>query len=62
MTLDEAKQMLGCKWDYELAAILGITPPSISGWNPECIPEKREFQVLKKISIKKYANLCSKFS
>lgn len=51
MTLDEAKQLFGFKWNYELAVILDITPAAVSGWNPENIPEKRELQVLKKANL-----------
>lgn len=53
MTLDEAKQLFNFKWDYELADILDITPAAVSGWDPTCIPEKREFQILKKAALLK---------
>ena len=48
MTLDEAKQKLNCKKSKDLAAFLEISPEAVSQWNPECIPKRREYEVLEK--------------
>ncbi|WP_215900679.1 Cro/Cl family transcriptional regulator [Acinetobacter sp. TUM15064] len=48
MTLDEAKKKLNCKKSKDLAALLEISPEAVSQWNPECIPKRREYEVLEK--------------
>ncbi|MBJ9954962.1 hypothetical protein I5735_18295 [Acinetobacter baumannii] len=48
MTLDDAKKKLNCRFNYELADLLGISNAAISGWNEQKIPELREYQIHKK--------------
>jgi len=57
MTLDDAKNLLNCRFNYELADLLGISNAAISGWNEEKIPELRVYQVTKKAAEVQQARL-----
>lgn len=48
MTLDEAKKLLNCDFDKDLADILDISPAAISKWDKEEIPQLRAYQVREK--------------
>lgn len=57
MTLDEAKNKLGCKTSKELAAMLFISPEAVSQWNHKCIPKRREYEVLEKALLLSYVHV-----